>query len=78
MAEIKRRTLLAGMAALPAAACTELAETGPVEVVAEEVSDLDERGDVDEVIEELEPPDGSIGVLVERDVSVEARWLKQI
>ena len=29
MSEIKRRTLLAGMAALPAAACTELAETGP-------------------------------------------------
>jgi len=29
MPEIKRRTLLAGMAALPAAACTELAETGP-------------------------------------------------
>lgn len=29
MADIKRRTLLAGMAALPAAACTDLAETGP-------------------------------------------------
>ncbi len=29
MTEIKRRTLLAGIAALPAAACTELAETGP-------------------------------------------------
>jgi DMSO/TMAO reductase YedYZ molybdopterin-dependent catalytic subunit len=29
MPDIKRRTLLAGMAALPAAACTELAETGP-------------------------------------------------
>ncbi len=30
MTDIKRRTLLAGMAALPAAACSELAETGPV------------------------------------------------
>ena len=30
MADIKRRSLLAGIAALPAAACTELAETGPV------------------------------------------------
>ncbi|NQZ46561.1 MAG: molybdopterin-dependent oxidoreductase, partial [Erythrobacter sp.] len=29
MTEIKRRSLLAGLAALPAAACTELAETGP-------------------------------------------------
>lgn len=29
MTNIKRRTLLAGMAALPAAACTEIAETGP-------------------------------------------------
>ncbi len=29
MPEIKRRALLAGLAALPAAACTELAETGP-------------------------------------------------
>lgn len=29
MIDIKRRALLAGMAALPAAACTELAETGP-------------------------------------------------
>lgn len=29
MTHIKRRTLLAGMAALPAAACTEIAETGP-------------------------------------------------
>ncbi|WP_108787671.1 molybdopterin-dependent oxidoreductase [Erythrobacter sp. Alg231-14] len=30
MVEIKRRAVLAGMAALPAAACSELAETGPV------------------------------------------------
>ncbi len=29
MPDIKRRTLLAGMAAMPAAACSELAETGP-------------------------------------------------
>ena len=31
MAEIKRRTMLAGLAALPAAACSELAETGPAQ-----------------------------------------------
>lgn len=29
MTQIKRRSLLAGLAALPAAACTDLAETGP-------------------------------------------------
>lgn len=37
MAEIRRRTLLAGMAALPAAACTELADTGPAQSLFGEV-----------------------------------------
>lgn len=37
MAEIKRRTLLAGMAALPAAACSEIADTGPAQSLFETV-----------------------------------------
>ena len=37
MTEIKRRTLLAGMVALPAAACSEIADTGPARSLFETV-----------------------------------------
>ncbi len=39
MPDIKRRALLAGLAAMPAAACTELAETGPARNVFDAAED---------------------------------------